>query len=435
MKYYLFLIFSFGVLKFTFDNLYMIGILLMFLMILNCNMNFGMWMEIYSIFSYDFYSFYLIILSIFIISIVFLMKMEKLTKIYILVLLVILVMSFSTFNLLMFYFLFEISLLPIFMLILYNGYTFERFEASLYMFFFTMISSVPFLIILLNIMKCTGSLMFSVLEFTEVKLWAVSFLIMMMVFLVKMPAFFIHIWLPKAHVEAPVYGSMILAGILLKLGSYGILRMYQIFFLNAISLSNYLISFSLIGGLVMSFVCLVQTDMKMLVAYSSVVHMSLLIASMSTLSSIGFIGSYLMMIGHGLCSSGLFFIVNVSYSRMGSRLLYFNKGMVNLDPTLSMWWFLMCISNFSAPLTLSLIAEILMMSSLISFDKMLMLYMMMTCFLSSAYSLYFFSYSQHGESNFMSMKFGKVEVLEYLILFIHWFILNVLIFSLNLFMI
>nr|QKK69319.1 NADH dehydrogenase subunit 4 [Rhynchium quinquecinctum] len=435
MKFLLFMVFSFGLMNFSFGNLYMICFLLMFFLILNVNLIFNFWVEIYSIFSIDFYSFYLILLSIWLIGIMLMIKMDKMMIILIMCLLVILFLSFSVFNFLLFYFLFEVSLIPIFLMIMFDGYTFERIEAVMYMFFFTLISSMPFLIILLDFYQFFNTLMFYMLEYLKFKMWKVSFIIMMLVFFVKLPLFIFHIWLPKAHVEAPVYGSMILAGVLLKLGGYGMLRMVQFFYLNLMEIMMYYISIGLISGVVLSFLCMIQIDMKMLVAYSSVVHMSMLVASLSTMSKIGFVGSYLMMIGHGLCSSGLFYLVNLSYKRIGSRLMFMNKGLMNLNSTLGMWWFLMCMGNFSAPISLSLLGEIFMLMSLVSLDLFLMIYLMIMCFLSVAYSLYLFSFTQHGNMNFMNFSFLSISVKEFIIIFIHWFPLNTLIFGMNLFMI
>nr|YP_009859734.1 NADH dehydrogenase subunit 4 [Allorhynchium sp. YN]QKK69215.1 NADH dehydrogenase subunit 4 [Allorhynchium sp. YN] len=435
MKFIMFIMFSIGLLNFCYMNLYMCCLLVMFFMLININLIFNLFNLVNMTFSIDFYSMYLIILSIFIISLMLMISMEKFSMFLILLLLLLLILSFSTMNFLMFYFMFEASLIPIFLLIVYNGYSFERYEAAMYMFFFTMISSLPFLMIIIYIMENFGTLMYLMLEILQIKLSSFIFLVMLMVFLVKMPMFFFHIWLPKAHVEAPVYGSMILAGVLLKLGSYGILRLAQFFPYSLMKLSSFIISVSLVGGVVMSLVCLVQVDMKMLVAYSSVVHMSMLIASLMTLSKIGFIGSYLMMIGHGLCSSGLFYIVNINYEYSGSRFLYLNKGTINLNSSLTMWWFLLCISNFSAPISLSLIGEILMLMSLVSLDYLNLFYLMMLCFISAAYSLYLFSYTQHGQMNQLYMKFFYVNVKEYMILFLHWFYLNMMTFCLNYFMI
>nr|YP_009539807.1 NADH dehydrogenase subunit 4 [Orancistrocerus aterrimus]AYQ18927.1 NADH dehydrogenase subunit 4 [Orancistrocerus aterrimus] len=435
MKFYLMLIFSFGLMNFCSHNLFMICFFMLFMMFICVNLYYYLWMSLDSFFSFDYYSFYLMGLSLFIIGLMLLIQMEKLSMILLIFLLLFLMMSFSTFNLFMFYFMFESSLLPIFMLVIFDGYAFERFEASYYMFMYTAISSLPFLMIILMLSKDLNTMTYFMIEMYSIKMKSWIFMFLIFVFLVKMPMFMFHIWLPKVHVEAPVYGSMILAGVLLKLGSYGILRMGQMFFLNMNSFSVLMITLGLMGGVSVSLVCLVQIDMKILVAYSSVVHMSLLIASLSTLSKVGFIGSYLMMIGHGLCSSGLFFLVNINYERSGSRLMYLNKGSLSLSSTLSMWSFLLCIVNFSAPISLNLIGEIFMLMSLISVDFLTMIFMMIMCFLSAAYSLYLFSFSQHGQVNLMNFNFYEVNMKEYLILFLHWFPLNMLTFSLNMFMV
>jgi NADH-ubiquinone oxidoreductase chain 4 len=134
--------------------------------------------------------------------------------------------------------------------------------------------------------------------------------------------------LPKAHVEAPVYGSMILAGVLLKMGGYGLIRLIMIFFKLRIKYNYYIISLRIVGGMLIRLVCLVQVDIKILVAYSSVVHINLIVCSLLTIFKLGFIRSYIIIISHGLCSSGLFYIVDLYYKRTFSRLLFLNKGMM-----------------------------------------------------------------------------------------------------------
>lgn len=141
-------------------------------------------------------------------------------------------------------------------------------------------------------------------------------------------------WLPKAHVEAPVYGSIILAAILLKLGGYGLIRFIEILGEKRIKFNYIIFRIRIVGSIIVSLICLVQIDMKRLVAYSSVVHINILICSIITLIKLGFIRAYIIIISHGLCSSGLFYIVNLYYERTHSRLIFFNKGIINLLPSL-----------------------------------------------------------------------------------------------------
>nr|QHF17721.1 NADH dehydrogenase subunit 4 [Vespa basalis] len=382
----------------------------------------------------DYYSYMLVILSLWISGCMLMIKMSKLMEFMVFILLIFLGMCFFSMNLLMFYIMFEVSLLPIFFLILYGGYSYERYEAIMYMLMYTIISSMPFLWLLMKLYFNYGSLMISIMILLILKLDKVMFFVSLLGFMVKLPMFLFHIWLPKAHVEAPVYGSMILAGVLLKLGSYGMLRLIQIFYFNMMSCNYMIITLGIVGGILMSCVCLVQVDMKMLVAYSSVVHMSLMISGMLTLSKIGLIGGLMMMMAHGLCSSGLFYIVNINYECFGSRLIYLNKGSLSIYPSLGLFWFLMCSSNLSAPISLNLVSEILLLMSLMSWDMKLSLLMMILCFLSAAYSLYLFSMSQHGENPTLRMNYKNVYVKDYFMLIMHWIPLNFLFLGLSMFM-
>nr|YP_009350032.1 NADH dehydrogenase subunit 4 [Vespa orientalis]AQQ78863.1 NADH dehydrogenase subunit 4 [Vespa orientalis]WMM47724.1 ND4 [Vespa orientalis] len=366
MKLVLGLLFSMGL--FNFKNLKFSKSIIMFYMtsymlIMMLYYSSNLWIGGY-IFFMDYYSYLLVILSLWISGCMLMISMMKLMEFMILILMILLMLCFFSLNLLVFYLMFEVSLLPIFFLILHGGYSYERYESAMYMLMYTVVSSMPFLWLLLLLYMNYSSLMILMLIFLSLKLDSIMFFLCLLGFMVKLPMFFFHIWLPKAHVEAPVYGSMILAGVLLKLGSYGMLRMIQIFYLNMVKFSYMIITLGIVGGILMSFLCLIQVDLKMLVAYSSIVHMSLLISGMVTLTKVGMIGGLMMMLAHGLCSSGLFYIVNVNYECFGSRLIYLNKGSMSIYPSLSLFWFLLCSSNLSAPISLNLISEVFLLMSL-----------------------------------------------------------------------
>nr|YP_010446993.1 NADH dehydrogenase subunit 4 [Loxocera planivena]UTM10358.1 NADH dehydrogenase subunit 4 [Loxocera planivena] len=341
-------------------------------------------------------------------------------------LLMFLIFTFSSMNLFLFYFFFESSLIPTLFLILGWGYQPERLQAGIYLLFYTLMVSLPLLIGIFYIYKNLGSLNYYLMMnlFYNSELLYLS---MIMAFLVKMPMFLVHLWLPKAHVEAPVSGSMILAGIMLKLGGYGLLRVMSFIQLNNMKLNFIWISISLVGGFLVSLICLRQTDLKSLIAYSSVAHMGIVLSGLMTMTYWGLCGSYILMIGHGLCSSGLFCLANISYERLGSRSLLINKGLLNFMPSMSMWWFLLSAGNMAAPPTLNLLGEVFLLNSIISWSYLSMIMLSLISFFSAAYTLYLYSYSQHGKIFSGNYSFSMGKMREYLLLFLHWLPLNLLI--------
>nr|YP_010557035.1 NADH dehydrogenase subunit 4 [Ogcogaster segmentator]UYS92706.1 NADH dehydrogenase subunit 4 [Ogcogaster segmentator] len=343
-----------------------------------------------------------------------------------LILLMMLYLTFSSLNLFYFYLFFESSLIPTLFLIVGWGYQPERLQAGVYLLFYTLFASLPMLVGIFYLYNDFGSLMYFMF-FEDYSMNYLFYLVMLFAFLVKMPMFLVHLWLPKAHVEAPISGSMILAGILLKLGGYGMVRVFKLFISLGLSLNIIWITISLLGGFLVSLICMRQVDLKSLIAYSSVSHMSLVIVGIMTLSYWGLSGSYTLMIGHGLCSSGLFCLANISYERTGSRSLLINKGMMNFMPSMCLWWFLLSSSNMAAPPSLNLLGEISLLNSVVGWSWGTMFFIALLSFFSAAYSLYLYSYSQHGElySGLYSCYNGSLR--EFILLMLHWLPLNLLI--------
>nr|YP_010952523.1 NADH dehydrogenase subunit 4 [Sataspes xylocoparis]WMQ52778.1 NADH dehydrogenase subunit 4 [Sataspes xylocoparis] len=411
----------------------MLFLLLMF-MFMNLSVNFMNYNNLSYMYSCDLISFGLILLSIWI-CLLMVMSSENLLKmnyylnfflLNILILLILLFLTFSVMNLFMFYLFFEGSLIPTLLLIVGWGYQPERIQAGMYLMFYTLFASLPMLMGIFYLYSEMNTMMIYFLKFFNMNLLLLYFC-MVLAFLVKMPMYFVHLWLPKAHVEAPVSGSMILAGIMLKLGGYGLMRV--LVFLQEINLKlNYIwLVISLLGGFYISLKCFCQVDIKSLIAYSSVSHMSMVIGGIMVMNYWGYFGSYVMMIGHGLCSSGMFCLANINYERLHSRSLFINKGMMNFMPSMSLWWFLLLSSNMSAPPSLNLLGEISLINSLLIWSSFSMIMLMMISFFSAGYSLYLYSYTQHGKFYFGLYSFYSGVSREYLLLMLHWLPLNVMI--------
>jgi len=342
-----------------------------------------------------------------------------------------LVFTFSTNRIILFYFFFEWSLIPIFFIILGWGYQLERIKSRFYLLLYTLFASLPLLIFIIILINLNFSLsIIFIRNMVLLKRYNLYLSIMLMSFLVKFPIFFFHQWLPKAHVEAPVGGSMILAGVLLKLGGYGLIRL--ILFIKNEKFILLVIIFSLLGGSILRIVCLINRDIKVIIAYSSVVHIALIIVNTLSKNLWRILGAMVIMLAHGICSSGMFSCANIIYERSHSRRIMLNKAKLNLFPTVSLFWFILCIANFGGPFTLNLLGEILLIINLRTINFILLLMILLISFFSATYRIILYSNLQQGVNNNLIFNISNFVFRELLVLLRHAWPLLFLLLSSNL---
>nr|AYQ22941.1 NADH dehydrogenase subunit 4 [Orthione mesoamericana] len=348
------------------------------------------------------------------------------------ILLLFLTLIFLSSNTLMFYVFFEASLVPIFMLILGWGAQPERASAGVFALIYTVSASLPFLVVLLNWVSQSSTAVLSMLNPIHLSFNSsmISFFVIIP-FAVKLPMYITHLWLPKAHVEAPVAGSMILAGVLLKLGGYGLLRF-------SVKMSKYLmkfnkiwISWALVGGAVIGILCLSQTDMKILIALSSVTHMALVVSSVLALSTWGLFSAMFIMLGHGFCSSAMFAKANMIYERLGSRNILVSKGVGMTIPGLLLWWFMTMASNMSAPPSMSLLGEMAAFTTFMTWSYSSTLVLMALNFLPAAYSLYLYAEVALGKAPSSVSPVSPLYFREHLVSLLHLLPLFLLTFKMS----
>lgn len=307
--------------------------------------------------------------------------------------------SFTCLDLLGFYVFYECSLIPMFLLIGLGGSRPRKIRAAYLLVIYTLIGSLAMLPCVLLMFNQAGTTHYLVLA-TEVwspirqyVLWWGLFL----AFAVKVPMIPLHLWLPEAHVEASTAGSVLLAGVLLKLGSYGFLRFSLPLLPEACSYYGpFVLCLCMIGLVYASLTTLRQIDLKKIVAYSSIAHMSMVIMAIFTLSDLGMIGASFLMLAHGVASPALFLLVGSLYDRAHTKALKYLGGAATAMPLYSMMFFIFSLCNMAIPLSPNFVAEFLCLCSVFAHNWSALIGALVGVILSAVYTMWAYARVVHG---------------------------------------
>ena len=327
--------------------------------------------------------------------------------------------AFCVLDLLLFYIFFESVLIPMFLIIGVWGSRERKVLAAYYFFLYTLLGSVIMLLSILYIYCQVGTtdyetlLTFSFSELEQKLLWFTFFF----AFASKVPMIPVHLWLPEAHVEAPTAGSVVLAGVLLKLGVYGFIRFSLPLFPKASFFFTPLVyTVAAVGIVYTSFTAIRQTDFKRIIAYTSIAHMNLVIIGIFSFNQIGIEGAILQSLSHGFVASALFLVINVVYDRYRTRIIQYYGGLASVMPIYVTVFLFFTISNISFPGTSSFVGEFLILTGSFKVNTTITFLSALSVIIGAIYSLWLFNRIAFGNLKIQyTQKFLDVNFKEFLL--------------------
>ena len=348
---------------------------------------------------------------------------EKYLKFYLLNLFILeflLLLVFSVLDILVFYVFFEAILIPMYLVIGVWGSRERKNWAAYLLFFYTLCGSLLLLLGILYIYKITGTFNIEFLlsyNFTDIEQFFL-FLAFFLSFASKIPMFPLHIWLPEAHVEAPTVGSVLLAGILLKLGVYGFIRFsLPLFPVASLYFTPIIHTLCAVGVVYSSLAAIRQTDLKRIIAYSSVAHMNLIVIGIFSFNFLGVEGALLQSISHGFVSAALFFIVGMVYARYHTRSIYYYSGMVQIMPLCSTFFLVFTMANIALPGTSSFVGEFLILMGIFKINFRIASIVVVSVVLGGSYSLWVYNRFAFGNiKHLYILKYSDLTFREFSIL-------------------